>query len=185
MRFARHLGFAAALAGGLTASLAAAPVLAQEISDTHLRAARAALSSMRATDEFDEVLPQAAQMIKSELIQNNPDQQDLIIQTVDETAISLAPRRADLEREAAMAYARVFNEEDLTTIAEFYSSEAGQKLLNDGAIVAREVYSAANIWQNGITRDLAAQVVEQLSEELDEVTPPENLEMDELAPATE
>lgn len=185
MTFARHLGLAAALAGGLAASVAAVPVMAQEISDTHLRAARAALSSMRATNEFDEVLPQAAQMIKSELIQNNPDQQALIIQTVDETAMSLAPRRADLEREAATAYARVFNEEELNTIAEFYSSDAGQKLLNDGGIVAREVYRAANIWQNGITRDLAEQVVEQLSQEVDEITPPENLEMDELAPVTE
>ena len=74
----------------------------------------------------------------------------------------MAARRADLEREAALAYARVFPEADLNAIATFYNSEPGKKLLKDGPIVTREVIKAAEIWQRGVARDLAGEVGKQL-----------------------
>ena len=147
------------------------PVAAQDVSETHLEAARAAISAMRATEQFDAILPQAARALKNELIQKNPDLQALIIETVDGKAIDLASRRADLEREAALAYARVFTEEDLKAISEFYATPTGQKLISDGPIVAREVIEAAEIWQRGVARDLAQQVGEQLSGAGTAVTP--------------
>lgn len=150
----------------LTAAMAFAvpslPASAQEISDAHLKAARAALAAIDATDDFDNVLPQAAQALKSELIQQSPNMVNLINTTVDEKAIELANRRADLENEAALAYARVFSEEDLGNITEFYSSPTGKKLLADGPIVTREVLKAAEIWRRGIMRDLSNGVTEQL-----------------------
>ncbi|UUP15587.1 hypothetical protein NTH_00024 [Nitratireductor thuwali] len=154
----RHIALAAAMA--LTAFTL--PAGAQEISDTHLRAARQAITAINATENFDNVLPQAAQALKSELIQQSPNLVDLINATVDEKALELASRRADLEREAALAYARVFSEEDLNNIANFYNSETGKKLLADGPIVTREVLSAAEIWRRGIVRDLTQSVTEQI-----------------------
>lgn len=156
----RRLAFAAA-----TLSLAAifSPAAAQDVSDAHLDAARSAISAMKATADFDSILPQAAQALKTELIQKNPNLQAMIIEVVDSTAISLAARRGDLEREAALAYARVFSEEHLNEIAAFYNSEAGQKLIADGPIVAREIIQAAEIWQRGIARDLAQQVGEEIA----------------------
>ena len=151
----RHL--AAALA--TTAVLALAmPSFAQEISESHLQAARNAVDAIHATDSFDNILPQAAAALQASLIQKNPDLQELISTTVSSKALSLASRRADLEREAATAYAKVFSEEDLTAIAAFYNSAAGKKLLESGPIVSRELVRAAEIWQNGIARDLAEQV---------------------------
>lgn len=141
------------------------PATAQEISDSHLRAARAAISAIEVTRPFDLILPNAAMMLKSELISNNPDLVSLINRTVDEKAIALAPRRADLEREAALTYARNFTEEELTQMAEFYRSEAGRKLLEVGPEVTGEVYRAAEIWQNGIGRDLIQSVSEALQSE--------------------
>ena len=73
------------------------------------------------------------------------------------------PRRTDLEKEAALAYARVFSEEDLNAIAAFYNSEAGKKLLSDGPIVTRELFKAADIWQRGVARDLAQSVGAKLA----------------------
>jgi uncharacterized protein len=142
------------------------PVAAQEIADSHLRAARAAISAIGATRAFDSILPEGAMQMKNELIQNNPDLVSLINRTVDEHAIALAPRRADLEREAALTYARNFSEEELNGIAAFYTSEAGRKLLERGPDVTREVYRAAEIWQNGIGRDLAQNVAAALQEEV-------------------
>ena len=112
----------------------------------------------RATEDFDKILPQAAAALKQELIQKNPDLQELIIKTVDEETFALVPRRTDLEKEAALAYARVFSEEDLNAIATFYNSNAGKKLLSDGPIVTRELFKAADIWQRGVGRDLAQSV---------------------------
>jgi hypothetical protein len=137
----------------------AAPATAQEnFTDAHLKAARAALTAIRATEDFDRILPQAAAALKAELIQKNPDLQEIIIKTVDEETLTLAARRVDLEREAALAYARVFSEADLNAIAEFYNTDTGKKLLSDGPIVTRELFKAADIWQRGVARDLAESV---------------------------
>lgn len=156
----RRLSVALASAAVLAFAL---PAAAQEISESHLKAARAAVDSINVTDQFDAILPQAAAALKAELIQKNPDQQQLILQTVDEKTLALAGRRADLEKEAAMAYARAFSEEDLNTISTFYNSGAGKKLLADGSIVLRQVMQAAEIWQRGVARDLAQSVGEVLS----------------------
>jgi hypothetical protein len=142
----------------------ACPVFAQEISDAHLQAAREAVDAINATDMFDGILPAAAAALKSTLIEKNPDLQEIITATVDEKAVEMAGRRTDLEKEAGLAWARVFSAEDLNAIATFYNSPAGKKLLADGPIVTREVTKAADIWQRGIVRDLAEVVGKSLME---------------------
>lgn len=158
---ARNWIAAGAVATAIVISHAA---VAQEISDAHLKAARAAVAAIQATGDFDDILPQSAFALKNQLIQQNPDLQDLIEATVNEKALAMSARRADLEKEAATAYAKVFPEEDLNAIATFYTSPAGKKLLADGPIVTREVLKAADIWQRGIARDLAQEVAKVLVE---------------------
>ncbi|MER9233667.1 DUF2059 domain-containing protein [Mesorhizobium sp. M0622] len=138
------------------------PAFSQDVTDAHLKAARAAVAAIHATDTFDNILPQAAAALEQQLIQKNPDMQELIAKTINEKAMGLASRRADLEKEAALAYAKVFSEKELTEIAAFYNSDAGKKLLDNGPIVTRELVKAAEIWQNGLARDLAQQVGETL-----------------------
>ena len=159
----RSRRFVVALGALALTATAGSPALAQDIAAPHLAAARSALSALHATDEFDIILPSAAQALKNELIQKNPDLQEIIIEVVDQTAFTLAARRGDLEREAATVYARAFSEGELTEIATFYTSAAGKKLLEQGANVTREVLMAADIWQRGIARDLAQQVGEELT----------------------
>jgi hypothetical protein len=154
----RHLTLAAAAVLAL-----ALPASAQDISESHLKAARTAIDALNATDQFDTILPQAAAALKAELIQKNPDLQQVILRTVDEKTLALVGRRADLEKEAATVYARSFSEEELTAIATFYNSGPGKKLLSEGPIVTREVIQAAEIWQRGVARDLAQAVGEELN----------------------
>lgn len=151
-----------ALAAAILVS-AAAPLAAQEFSESHIKAARAAINAVGATEEFDMVLPQAAAALKAEFIQRSPDLVQLISSTVDEKTLALASRRADLEREVASIYARLFTEQELNEITAFYGSPTGKKLLSDGEIVAREVTQAAQIWQRGIARDLAQTVGDHLT----------------------
>ena len=142
-----------------------APVAgAQEISEPHLQAARAAIDAINATDQYDSIIPRAAQALMQELIQQNPDLQEVVIATVRERALALSSRRADLEKEAALAYARAFTEEELQAISAFYASEPGKKLLSTGPIVARELAKAAEIWQRGVARDLAVEVGKHLEQ---------------------
>jgi len=136
---------------------------AQDITPSHLAAARSAVAAIKATDMFDSILPDAARALKAELIQKDPNLESVISSAVDEQALKLAARRADLENEAARAYAVSFTEEELNAITGFYTSPAGLKLLSEGPIVTREVNKAASIWQRGVARDLAQAVAEKIA----------------------
>ena len=92
--------------------------------------------------------------MKSTFVQASPNHEQEINAVVDEQALALAPRRADLEKEAATIYAKTFTQEELKAIADFYASAAGKKLLADGPIATREVMKAAEIWAAGVDRDL-------------------------------
>ncbi|MCO5164537.1 MAG: DUF2059 domain-containing protein [Mesorhizobium sp.] len=151
------LATVAVLAGSSLAS-------AQEISDSHLKAARAAITSIKATDSMDSILPQANQMLKVELIQKNPNLEADIVRIVDEETLAIAPRRGDLEKEVAIAFAKAFSEQELTEIANFHNSPTGKKFLSDSPIVGREVSKAVDIWQLGIARDLSQAVGKKLAE---------------------
>ena len=135
---------------------------AQEISAEHIAAAKQAITALGVTDRFDNILPGLAERLKGELIQASPNVQDAITATVDAKALELAPRRADLEREAALTYARAFSVEELKAISAFYGSDTGKKLLKDGPIATRELMKAADIWAAGINRDLNASSMSEL-----------------------
>jgi hypothetical protein len=153
-------------AAGLAMAIVSTSAMAQDISESHLKAAYAAIDAIGATDQFDAVLPQAARALKGELIQKDPNLTDLIDATVEKNALALASRRADLEKEAAMAYARVFSEEELKAIAEFYNSPTGKKLLEEGPNVTREVLKAEQIWQRGVARDLAQNTGKEIADKV-------------------
>lgn len=168
-RVVAALAAVAILAGGSLAS-------AQEISEAHLKAARAAITSIRATDSMDSILPQANQMLKIELIQKNPNLEEDIVRIVDEETLAIAPRRGDLEKEVATAFAKAFTEQELTEIAAFHSSPTGKKFLSDSPIVGREVSKAVDIWQLGIARDLSQAVAKKLAQVAPAAQPPAPVE---------
>jgi hypothetical protein len=153
------------------------------ITPAHLAAAKGAVSAIKATDDFDGILPNVAEQLKRELIQKDPNLEAIISSTVDEQALKLASRRADLENEAAHSYAVSFTEDELNAIHAFYTSPAGLKLLSEGPIVTREVIKAADIWQRGIARDLAQAVAEKVVAATAATTPATPVTPDAPAPA--
>lgn len=138
-------------------ALSAAARADDAVSEEQLKAARAAISAVNATAQFDNILPGLAEQLKNQLIQATPNYQSEITSTVDEQALALASRRGDLENEAAAIYAKTFTVEELNAITAFYTSPAGKKLLSDGPIASREMAKAAEIWAAGISRDLASE----------------------------
>ncbi len=148
----------AASAVAVFLAFGAIPSHAEDISDSHLQAARDAIAAIKSTDDFDQILPRAAEALKQQLIQKDPNLQEDIIAIVDQQTLALAPRRAALETEAATDYAKEFSEQELKAIAAFYNSPAGKKLLEKGPEVTRDIGSAAVIWERGVARDLAQAV---------------------------
>lgn len=134
------------------------------VTEEQLKAARAAISAINATAQFDNILPGLAEQLKNQLIQATPNYQGEITASVDEQALALAGRRGDLEKEAATIYAKTFTVEELNAITAFYTSPAGKKLLSDGPIATREMAKAADIWAAGISRDLATETDKKLEE---------------------
>ncbi|WFU10770.1 DUF2059 domain-containing protein [Rhizobium sp. CB3090] len=157
---------------------------AQEVTEDQIKAARAAINALGITNQFDNILPNLAEQLKSTMIQANPNFGDAINSSVDATALALAPRRADLEREAAVTYAKAFTIDELKAIADFYNSPAGKKLLKDGPIATRALYKAADIWGQGISRDLANQSSDALQKVVKApIAPPPTDSTDNAQPA--
>lgn len=155
----RRSAVALILVGGLSGVQAFA---ADDVSESHMKAARDMLSAIGITSQYDVILPQLSTQLKQTLIQASPNYENVINETVDEKALEFAPRRGDLEKEAAAIYAKTFSEDELKTISDFYNSAVGKKLIQDGPIAARELSKAAEIWGNGITRDLSKAVNDEL-----------------------
>ncbi|MGF0538450.1 DUF2059 domain-containing protein [Agrobacterium sp. ES01] len=161
-----RIGRVASVAIVLGSVVLGATAHAQDVSDEQLKEARSAISALGLTDRFDTILPGLAERLKAQLIQAYPNYLDEISATVDKKAIALASRRADLEKEAALVYAKAFTTEELKSIADFYSSDVGKKLLKDGPIAQRELLKAADIWASGIARDLNKETTEELVKNL-------------------
>lgn len=138
---------------------------AQELTPSHLKASKAALAASGATDQFDRILPTIGDKVKSDIIAARPDLADQVSVIVDEETLKLAPRRGDLENESAAIYGRVFTEDELKRITEFYSSAAGKKLLKEAPVITRELNKASNIWASGVARDLGQIVAKRMTDE--------------------
>lgn len=145
-------------------ALFATPATAQEPSAEHTAAARAALEATKATEAYDPILFDTSSQIKNDLTSQNPNLSEEISTIVDEEAIALAPRRGDLEREAAKLFTTAFTQEELEAISAFFASETGSKYLQNAPILGRELGRAARVWANGIGRDLSIKVQQRLSE---------------------
>lgn len=153
-----------ALLSGLLVFGSTLTVQAQEVSEEHLAAAKQAMKATGATERLDKILPEVAAFTKAGLIANRPDIEAEISTIVDEIAISLAARRGPLEDEAAGIYVKLFTEEELQEITEFFSSEAGGKFLRITPVIFRQIDNVSGVWRAGIIRDMNKSVQEKLKE---------------------
>ena len=142
--------------------IAVMPLQAQELSPSHIAAAKKAISATNATTKLNDILPKSAAQLTGQLIGNRPDIEAEITNFVNESALEIAPRRGDLEKEVAKIYARVFTEDELLNINEFFVTDAGKKFLRELPLVVREIEKASRVWGTGVNRDLSQRVREKL-----------------------
>jgi len=142
--------------------LPVAPALAQEFTEAHLAAARTAAINSPLAKDFDTVLPGLAQNIQTRLISLRPDLYAVITETVQATALKLVTRRSDLDNAIALVWARTFTEEELNTIATFYTSPAGRKFVEVGPQLGASTIQTVESWRNRVGEELLDKSREEL-----------------------
>jgi hypothetical protein len=145
-----------ALLGGVPISASA-----QDLSESHLQAARDAVFLSDITVPFQVLLPRMAEQLKSSLIGSSPDERDKVNLLVDTHVLALEPRFRDLEADAARIFANNFSETELKEISTFFGSTVGRKYLDTNAIRAREVDHAAQRWALSVNRELRGNVLRE------------------------
>jgi hypothetical protein len=152
MSFIGNFVRAAIIGVALTAVAPAA--FAQEITASHLAVALDVVKSAKASRGFDSVLPLLAEQVENKLIRVRPDLNKEIVAAVEDAALKLSARRSDLDNDVARIWAKAFSEEELSTIAAFYKSPAGQKFADVGAQVVAESYQAVGHWSDRVGEEL-------------------------------
>jgi hypothetical protein len=142
--------------------LPATASLAQEISQSQLAAALDVINSTVATKSFDEQLPKLAAEVTNRLVRQRPDLQKQITDAVQAAALKLVSRRKDLDLDIARVYAKAFTEDELTSIAAFLKSPAGQKYQTDGPKVFAQTFEAVQRWSDRLGAELLDKAKEEL-----------------------
>jgi len=138
---------------------------AQEFPESQLEAARIASSSAPLSRDLDTVLPLLAQRVQNRLVSLRPDLHSVINDTVQEVALGLASRRADLDSAIALAWARVFTEEELVAIAEFYTSPAGKKFVDVGPELGAITIQTVENWSTRVGSEMLDKSREELKKQ--------------------
>jgi hypothetical protein len=155
----------AGLVASLVASLPVASATAQEFTESHLAAAKSAAVASPMAQEFNTVLPFLASRVQNRLVSLRPDLHEAIAKAVQDVALRLASRRADLDNAAALLWAREFSEEELTQIAEFYGSDVGKKFLKLGPELGRQTVQTVQNWSNRVGEELLDKAREELKKQ--------------------
>lgn len=159
----RNLVFTALFA--LTSAGLSATASAQEFPESQLEAAERASSSAPLSRDLDTVLPLLAQRVQNRLISLRPDLHSVIAETVQGVALELAARRADLDSAIALAWARMFSEEELDAIAEFYSSPVGKKFVEVGPELGSITIQTVENWSSRVGGELLDKSREELQKQ--------------------
>ncbi len=135
---------------------------AQDYTESHIEAARAAISAAHASEQFDAILPMLADQAKALFQRSNPSLVQEIDEVVNGVALQLASRRPELERELERVWAARFSEDELKEITTFYTSPVGEKFGKMMPLVIQDSVRSAGIWRDAISTELVTKSREEL-----------------------
>ncbi|MBO6756989.1 MAG: DUF2059 domain-containing protein [Roseibium sp.] len=139
------------------------PVQAQEeLSESHIEAAREVVVVTKGLQAFDDILPLMAEQTRTLFIQSDPARTQEVIEVSTDVALQLAAKRAELNRTIYEIWARRFTEQELRDLAAFYQTPLGEKLSENGASITALSIGAARQWQDTISTEMVTLVREEL-----------------------
>lgn len=116
--------------------------------------AQQVVKAVHATDQFDMFLPQATSLVKRRLLVEYPKNSDVINKVVDEEAMKLVKRRAELDDAAAKIYIKHFSPAELKSIVAFYTGPVGSKLLQTAPQTMGDLIKAFQSWSVSVGKAL-------------------------------
>lgn len=160
----KRLTIARLVAGAfLAGTVAAGPALAaDEFTESHIAAAREAVTTGNNVRPFDEILPVIAEQTSTVFIRTNPALATEITEVTNAVALDLANLRPELDRTIIEIWARRFTEAELKEIAAFYKSDVGAKLAKLRPDITALSIGAAKQWQDQLSTVMFTRVREEL-----------------------
>jgi len=144
-----------------------APVVAQEShSEEHLKNVREVMAGLKVFNSFDQIIPTMAEQARALFVRNNPALAAEIEEATTNAALSLVERRRDLDNEVVKIWADRFTEDQIRTIAEFFSSEAGQRFAAESGPLLQESAVAAKQWGDGLSVEIIDLVRKDLEDKI-------------------
>jgi len=157
---ARVIGAAALLCALLAGPVSAQP--AAQPSAAVVTLAKELVDLKGATTMFDPVVNGVIRTHKDFLLRANPNMLKELNEIEAKLVEEYAPRRVELHREIAVAYAQHFTEQELKDAIAFYKSPLGKKLLAEEPKVLDTSMRRADAW----AQRFAAEVQTRLRSEL-------------------
>jgi hypothetical protein len=155
----------AAVALILTATALVAPSRADDITPSHLAAAVDAVRDARASKGFDNVLPVISERVQDQIIRLRPDLYKQIAGVVQQEALKLVGRRAELDNAVAQIWAKTFTEDELKAISAFYKSPAGAKFVDALPQVIGDSAHQVQVWSDKVGQELMDKSRESLKKQ--------------------
>ena len=151
------LNFSVALrAGALLIALAAfgPPAVAQTASSDNVQVARDVVVASGATRAFEGVVPSILQQSLGVFVQQNPDLQKDLTESIKSMAPEFEKRVSEIIDLVARVYASRFSEAELKEILDFYRSDSGKKLVTQLPNVLEESFVKTQEWGGRLSEEI-------------------------------
>ena len=132
------------------------------LSEEHLQLAREVFIASKTGRSFDDILPNVAEQAKSNFVRSNPQIQLGVIDAVDRVALSLVPKRRELDNGLIRVWARAFTEEELRDLLQFFKSPTGQKFTENYTKVISTQLALAESWTTELSQMMARRTEREL-----------------------
>jgi hypothetical protein len=149
-------------AGALAFALASLPLVAHAQMPTptasHLQIARDVVEASGATRAFDTVIPAMLQQSYALFVQQNPDLQKPLQESIVAIRPEFDARRGEIRDIVALVYTKKFSEPELKELLAFYRSATGKKFVTEIPGVLEESFARTQEWGGRLSEDVVSRL---------------------------
>lgn len=148
---------------GLAVSLQAGSAVAQdEPSASHLEAAREVVTGSGMGRTFNEMVTMARRSVREQM-PSTPQMTEMLDEILEDMEEEMLLQRRAMLNRAARIMARRLTEDELTEIAAFFNSPAGQRYVELQPLFLDDIFTAMDDWSEEMFEYIAVRVQVEIS----------------------
>ncbi len=148
---------------GLAVSLQTGTVTAQsDISPGHMEAAREVVTGSGMGRTFNEMVTMARRSVREQM-PSTPQMREMLDEIFEEMEEEMLLQRRAMLNRAARIMAQRMTEEELTEIAAFFNSEAGQRYVELQPLFLDDIFTAMDDWSEEMFEYISVRVQVEIS----------------------